>query len=467
MAKKKKKVNKITSESIENNENVMVKSAKSKNAKEKNKKKNTKKRKIKQNSRSTINDLTKAYAPKNDKPSTIAEELSKVTSIKSKEQVKKPKNIVLMVCFYVTICLAISVFCFIRFSRINTDNKYKEMYEELYKEVHETTSMLLLPTESNIIEKSVETVTDETETIEEIETTEETKEKTTKEEETSKEIVTAKKQEGKDAETTKKQETSKINEIIKRLETAKKYEVIKEETKAAPQETIKKAVLSNNARNQVQNNQQNGPALLRIMPHYDRELYSPATFYQYNDVDIKESFAQLSIYYDKIKSLVFGENVSFDDKGTNGILYLNYTYLNHFLGSANELMKNKYAALVDVQTSDRPIIFDFRNAKDMGMYYEIPANDGTKKLNLMVLKKAKVGFLQNFNLTTTLEILDIECNTRHNPYFDIEDVVGEYPKIRDKFKETAFNLNDMLYGSSFNMIRYDKKGYITDIFLKQ
>lgn len=382
-------------------------------------------------------DITKIYAPKRSEASTVSDELKKVTSSMSKEQIKKPRKIVFMVCFYMTLCLAAFVFCFIKFSKPkavdSSDNKYKEMYEELYREVHESTALLYeKETETSIVE------TVPTRDIEELLRAIEANKETNKET-----IETS---------TTKKVETKKAT--TKAIETT--------------QETVKTAIL-NKSKTPTTTVKQNTnlPVISKIIPKYDKELYSFSTYYQFDKDELQQAYNQLEMYYDKIKDLVFGQGISLNDKGTNGIIYLNYVNMKNFMTTVNDAIRAKYIALVDVQTSDAPLTFDFKNARDMDIYYEIPASDGKKRLNLMVLKKSKIGFSQSYNLTSTLEILDIEFNTKHNPYFDIEDVVGENPKIKGRFKEEAYNLDDMLYTTRFNRINYDKKGYITDIFYVQ
>lgn len=401
----------------------------------KNKKQAVEKKLSKKKKTNSSFDITKIYAPKRDEASTIGAELKKVTSSMSKEQVKKPRKIAFMVCFYVTLCVAVLIFCLIRFSKprvVDTsENKYKEMYEELYREVYETSEILY-------VDKN-ETET-ESETAREIE----------KETETIKKIVETTK---KEMETTNRAVETTRKEIETTKETVRT--AIFNKSTAKPQAGIKESTKSNNL------------AIEKVLPKYDRELYSFATFYQYDKADLQQTYNYLGMYYDKIKDLVFGNGITQNDKGINGIIYLNYNNMKNFMTTINDTIRAKYIALADVQTSDQPLTFDFKNARDMDMYYEIPASDGKKKLSLMVLKKAKVGFSQSYNLTSTLEILDIECNTKHNPYFDIDDIVGESPKIKEKFKEQAYNLDDMLYTTRFNHIKYDKKGYITDIFYIQ
>ena len=119
---------------------------------------------------------------------------------------------------------------------------------------------------------------------------------------------------------------------------------------------------------------------------------------------------------------------------------------------------------------------DFKNAKNQSLYYEIPATvyepagsnvsaNGTNKISVRVLKRAKVGYTESFSLTALLEVLDIECNTKHNPFFDVDDIVGANPKAVIDMKESGFDVRSMIDEEIFNYVLFDKKGYITALYM--
>ena len=398
----------------------------------------------------------------------IEDELLKVTNIKSIDQVKKPQKVVLMVAFYAVILIAILVFCLIRFSKPKNTNLLIEEsinYEFLTEEVVTTSERII---EESSTEQAKES-TNKTESVTKTESTKQIENKKTIEETTKNQVEeTTKKQV---EETTKKkvEETSKkkVEETTnKQVETTEKIE-----TKAWPK------------RNNVND----------ILPRYKEVIYAYPMFNQMSLEEIGFINTAITENYNAVKDKIFGEDVSFADKGTNGILYLNYTYLQKFIEAYtsnskqsyeqlpvapyyNYIMNDKFNYNYKTYTTNLNMKLDFKNAKNQGQYFEVPAtiyeptgssvsSNGINKINVRVLKKAKVGYTESFSLTSLLEVLDIECNTKHNPFFDIEDLIGANPKAITDMRESGFDVRNMIDDEIFNYVLFDKKGYITSLYM--
>lgn len=361
-------------------------------------------------------------------PKTIEDELLKVTNIKSVEQVKKPRKIALMITFYAVIIVAILVFSLIRFSKPNKNN--------------------LLLKESINYEYLTEEATSVTERIIEESSTENVKETSNKLLELTTKSINSYKS------TTEAEETT--SQIA---------------TKAWPKRT----------------------SVNDILPRFREVIYDLPTYYQMSLDEIGLINKSISDSYNAVKENVFGESVSFSNKGANGILYLNYTYLKEYMGAYTNDVKKSYDQLPVVPyynyvmndkfnfdfksyTTNLKMKLDFKNAKNQGLYYDVPATiyepngsnvsaNGTNKITVRVLKKAKIGYTESFSLTALLEVLDIECHTKHNPFFDIEDLIGNNPKAVTDMKESGFDVRSMIDDEIFNYVLFDKKGYITALYL--
>ena len=386
----------------------------------------------------------KKNVKENNPKVTVREELRKITNIKSVEQLKKPKKIAFMVCFYVFLFIALIAFLLIKFSRIKkveivfereTENRVIETIGETYYRddlfaINQSDAANL----DDITEEAGEEVIEET-----------TKAETTKKETTK-------------AETTRV-EDSEINETVK------------------PRQSTPRINLTS------------------ILPRYNTALYSYSTFYQMPLEEIGVVYNALEADYKQIENKLFGEAVTFTEKGKNGITYLNYTNLKDFITGFSDETRNLYDSLErapyysyimnktfeyshSTYTTNLRVWFDFRKAVDKGLYYEVPAiafepnnskvSKGREKiLNLRVLKKSNFGYSQSFELASLLEILDIECNTKHNPYFDIKELVGVNPSAVAKMFESEFNIPALISDSVFNYVLFDKKGYVTGAFMFQ
>lgn len=435
----------------------------------------------------------------------ISGELLKVSNIKSREQVKKPKRIIFLASVYSILMLSLVVALFIKLSKPkktllkDPDETFADVGEtrlllerEETEENNEVIEETLLEDEdfensSKLIferlkeasiekeKKKIENKKKETEeTTEEIieETTEEEIEETTEEiveettEETTKKIVkkeTIKKVSDKE-ETTKK---VVAKEETTEKETKKKNETEKEET------TIKKTTTDRKS-------------MSALLPNYKNVIYSIPFFNQFSINEIGILSKGIETGYKAIEDNLFGNDVPVETKGKNGVVYLNNLYISEFTKNYTSDTRQRYDRLPETSyaeyvlssdvgysnttyTNNLSVKFDFKNAKNETDYYEIPAifyeKDGnTKKYKVRVLKKAKVGFANDFNLSAMLEVLDIEWNTKNNPLFDIEECVGAIPKVKTTFKNPAFNIPEMLECDKFNKVFYDRKGYITAIF---
>ncbi len=378
-------------------------------------------------------------------PNTIEDELLKVTNIKSVEQVKKPRKIAFMIIFYAVIVIAVLVFCLIRFSKPNKNNlmlKESIDYEYLTEEAVTSTE--------RIIEESSTDLSSDRDTQDRLL------------ELTTKTIHSYNS-------TTEAEDTTREKETTKKEETTKKQETIS--TKAWPKRT--------SARD--------------ILPKYREVIYDYPTYFQMSLDELGLLNNLLAESYNAVKDNVFGEGVSFATKGANGILYLNYIYLKEYADSYNNDIKEIYDKLpvapyynyvmndkfnFDYKTysTNLKMKLDFKNAKNQGLYYEIPATvyepagsnisaNGTNKISVRVLKRAKVGYTESFSLTALLEVLDIECNTKHNPFFDVDDIVGANPKAVIDMKESGFDVRSMIDEEIFNYVLFDKKGYITALYM--
>lgn len=387
-------------------------------------------------------------APKKSGSKSIEDELLKVTNIKSIEQVKKPKKIAMMVSFYLIIALAVIVFYLIKFSKTkNSDLLLEESinYDFLTEKVEAT---------SRIVEESSSEMDYDNESSNKL------LELTTK-------SINSYKSTTEREETIKKPESTVVEEATKR-ETENKAQMT---TKAWPKRTNVKDIL----------------------PKFKDVIYDYPTYYQMSLEEIGVIDNAISENYNAIKDDVFGENVSFSNKGANGILYLNYTYLKEYTDAYNSSIKQSYEQLPVVPyynyimnekfnfdyktyTTNLKMKLDFKNAKNQSLYYEVPATvyeptgsnvsaNGTNKITVRVLKKAKIGYTESFSLTALLEVLDIECHTKHNPFFDIEHVVGANPKAIADMKESGFDVRSMIDDETFNYVLFDKKGYITALYM--
>ena len=223
-----------------------------------------------------------------------------------------------------------------------------------------------------------------------------------------------------------------------------------------------------------------------LLPNYKNVIYSIPFFNQFSINEVGILTKGIETGYKDIADNLFGDQVSVETKGKNGVVYLNNLYITEFTKNYTSDTRQRYDRLPETSyaeyvlssdvgysnityTNNLSVKFDFKNAKNETEYYEIPAvfyekNGTTQKHKVRVLKKAKVGFANDFNLSAMLEVLDIEWNTKNNPLFDIEECVGATPKVKSTFKNPAFNIPEMLECDKFNKVFYDRKGYITAIF---
>ena len=292
-------------------------------------------------------------------------------------------------------------------------------------------------------------------------------------------------------------ETSKRDETTKRDETKKPDENTEETTKkqvettkrqaetTKSQETTKREMTTTRA-------YPHRTSVNEILPRYKEVIYSYPTFYQMTFDEIGNLNSALSANYNEVKDNLWGQEISFDNKRVNGIVYLNYEYLQQYIEDYTSNVKQSYESLpvapyysyimndkfnydFKTYTTNLRMKLDFRSAKNQGLYFEIPAKiyepvdakvteNGYYNVALRVMKRAKVGFTENFALTSLLEILDIECHTKHNPFFDIEEVIGPAPTILPVMKESGFDVTTMIQEGEFNYIIIDKKGYVTGLY---
>lgn len=454
--------------------------------------KNTKKNSSKQTRKR--NDDISTYRSSSKK---IEDELLKVTNIKSIEQIKKPRRIALMIAFYAVVVIGILTFILIRFSKPKKTNLLLEEsinYEFL---TEDTTSKRIVEESSSdkMEEESLETIdyresSSERETKEATEKTTEkvTQKATEKVTEKTTEKVTEKKTERateKKIEKTTERKTESTTEsadISKRLMelTTKSADSYKLETVERETEPTMRAWPERRT-------------IAEILPRYKDVLYSYPTFYQMSLSEIGVINTALTENYGIAKNKLWGEEISFANKGTNGLVYLNYTYLQQYIENYtssvrqdydklklapyyNYIMNDKFHYDYKTYTTNLQLKLDFKNAKNQGMYYEIPAiiyepagtnvsSNGINRVDMRVLKKAKVGYTESFSLTSLLEVLDIECHTKHNPFFDIEDVIGMNPKAVSDMIGSGFDVRSLIEDEIFNYVLFDKKGYITALYM--
>jgi hypothetical protein len=423
----------------------------------------------------------------------IEDELQKVTNIKSIEQIKKPQKIALMVAFYTVIVIAILTFCLIRFSKPKNTNLLIEEsinYEFLTEEIVSTS-------EKNVEESSTDTddIKNDSQQNSDLLLA-----LTTKSADSYKSDTENKDESINKTESTKQIENKKtIEETIKKQveETTKKQ--VEETTKKQTEETSKKKV-EETTKKQVESTEKietkawpKRSNVNDILPRYKEVIYPYPVFNQMSLEEIGLINNAITENYNTIKDKVFGEDISFANKGTNGILYLNYTYLQQFIETYtstskqsyeqlpvapyyNYIMNDKFNFNYKTYTTNLNMKLDFKNAKNQGQYFEVPAtiyeptgssvsSNGINKINVRVLKKAKVGYTESFSLTSLLEVLDIECHTKHNPFFDIEDLIGTNPKAITDMRESGFDVRNMIDEEIFNYVMFDKKGYITALYM--
>lgn len=436
------------------------KSAKQKSA-NKTSKKTTAKSKSKSTSKATkskkISSTAISYTNKSS-AKTIEDELLKVTNIKSIEQVKKPKKIAMMISFYSILVLAVIVFCLIKFSRPKKNDLLLEesINYEFLTEKMETTSRIIVESSSNIDE-----TTDLRDRLTELTTKSINSYKT----ESTEEIA--------EVETTKKvEETTKQTEATKQKETTKQNETTKQpETKAWPI----------------------GTNINEILPRYKEVIYPYAVYNQMSMEEIGIVNSVLSENYKIVENRIFGEDIPFETKGSDGIIYLNYTYLKQYIEDYKNdikqvydqlpvapyydyIMNDKFKFNRQTYTTNLSMKLDFKSAKSKGAYFEIPATitepkganvsaNGINKTTLRVLKKAKVGYTESFSLSALLEVLDIECHTKHNPFFDVEEITGLSPKVINDMRESGFDVRSTIEDETFNYVLFDKKGYVTALYM--
>ena len=382
---------------------------------------------------------------------SIEDELLKITNIKSVEQIKKPKKIAMMISFYAIIALAIVVFCLIKFSKPKKSDLLLEEsinYDFLTEKIETTT---------RIIEES-SSENDETTNIRDRLTELTTKSINSYKTESTERVA--------EDEPTRQLETTKQNETKKQTETTKQLE-----TKSWPR----------------------GTSINEILPRYKEVIYPYAVYNQMSLEEIGIVNSILSENYRTIENRVFGEDIPFDTKGANGIIYLNYTYLKQYMEDYTRdtkqvydqlpvapyydyIMNDKFKFNHQTYTTNLNMRLDFKSAKSRGAYFEIPATiiepkgsnvstNGTNKTIVRVLKKAKVGYTESFALSALLEVLDIECHTKHNPFFDVEEITGLSPKIINDMRESGFDVRATIEDETFNYVLFDKKGYITALYM--
>lgn len=412
----------------------------------------------------------------NEKISTVSEELKKVSNFKSTDQLKKPRKIFFMACFYVVIILAVLIFVFIKLSNINkNDNQYSNYKETTVGLEDDIESSKFLPIE--VAKFDIET----NESIDIVEeTTEKSLETAEKVHETTEKLLKITEKTLESAENVH-EITEKVLETTKKvLETTEKVsettEKVLETTESAKDLIEKVEETTNKTVDKTKKTYLEIVDVATLLPKLDENIFSYATFYQYNLDELGTIYKYLESKNNSIKDRVFGE-IDFNEKGKNGIIYLNFMNIKNFMIDYNNFVPQSYeklgkTAYCDYLKNTRgvTIAIDFKNAKLAGLYYDIPAKcyepgvDKAKSITLKVLNKAKVGFSESFILTSMLEILDIEWHTKHNPYFDVEDVVGVDAKANKAIEGTSFNIPEMLEHSKFDYIVFDKKGYVTDIF---
>lgn len=407
----------------------------------------------------------------------IEDELQKVTNIKSIEQIKKPQKIALMVAFYTVIVIAILTFCLIRFSKPKNTNLLIEEsinYEFLTEEIVSTSK-------KNVEESSTDTddIKNDSQQNSDLLL-----------------ALTTKSADSYKSDTENKDESINKTESTKQIENKKTIEeTIKKQTEEASkkkvEETTKKQVeTTEKIETKAWPKRSN---INDILPRYKEVIYPYPVFNQMSLEEIGLINNAITENYNTIKDKVFGEDISFANKGTNGILYLNYTYLQQFIEAYasnskqsyeqlpvapyyNYIMNDKFNFNYKTYTTNLNMKLDFKNAKNQGQYFEVPAtiyeptgssvsSNGINKINVRVLKKAKVGYTESFSLTSLLEVLDIECHTKHNPFFDIEDLIGTNPKAITDMRESGFDVRNMIDEEIFNYVMFDKKGYITALYM--
>lgn len=421
--------------------------------------------------------LSTASTKKNSAKS-IEDELLKVTNIKSVEQVKKPKKIALMISFYSIIVLAILVFCLIKFSKPKRSDLLLEEsinYDFLTEKI-ETTSRIIVESSSENDEEVVFESQSDSVDIRDRLTELTTKSIDSYNTESTKRIS--------EVETTKQTETTKNGETTKKSETTKQVETTKKSETTKQVETTEQIVTKVWPK---------GNNVNEILPRYKEVIYPYSVYNQMSMEEIGIVNSALGENYKAVENKIFGEDVSFDTKGANGIIYLNYSYLKQYLEEYtsnnrqvydqlpvapyyNYIMNDKFKFNYQTYTTNLSMRLDFKNAKSKGAYFEIPATiiepkdaqvseNGIYKTLVRVLKKAKVGYTESFSLSALLEVLDIECHTKHNPFFDVDEIIGLSPKVVNDMRESGFDVRSMLDDDAFNYVLFDKKGYITALYM--
>lgn len=473
-------------------------------------KKNTKKTKFSKKSKysktifeSEQDDNENEIIAKKYKGDSVGDELLKVTNIMSKEQINKPKKMVLTITLYFVVFISIIIFLLIKFAKPQKSSVYLDKKLSVGAYDDEVFNNDYIYDENDYSEKLKEKIIEEKEKQKEYEKIKEIERESIKEtiEKEKAEYSSNINESKKEKSTIKSNNKDRLLDKLFDNKKSNKIEDIADESKEIVENKIIRDFTDNNqiTREDASLSDKNTNTYSNNLPqiNFKENIYSYATFYQYSKTKLDELLRNLTPLYDNVKNLIFGSDVDYTEKGTRGVIFLNYKYLSDFISEYSDekkfnyenlpetdyfmyIMNDKFKFDSSTRTTNLQLSASFDKAKDKGLYFEVPGifyepyPDGIrsdevkgkikKDVILKILKKAKIGFSQNFALASALEIIDMECGTKVNPYYCIEEIIGENPFIEAKAKENGYDVKNMLNTSYFNYVVFDKKGYITDIF---
>ena len=222
--------------------------------------------------------------------------------------------------------------------------------------------------------------------------------------------------------------------------------------------------------------------ITKIMPKFKDNLYSEATFDEFDIKILNKASKQLDEQISKVSNVIYGDNDHYE-KAKRRLLYMNRSNLRAVISSYSETYRNEYKKI------NKPNYYDYLknkefqydtnersnnlgafvyldNAVDKGIYYEIPAIYYEPVLLLTSeIKKIKNNEVFSISLplngtfldTTSSETYEFNSNIIHINKVDTlgEEVLVSTSSIIDKMNEEHLTSDDIINMSEDEAKEFD------------
>lgn len=220
----------------------------------------------------------------------------------------------------------------------------------------------------------------------------------------------------------------------------------------------------------------------RVMPKFRDNLYSEATFDEYDIKTLNKALKQLDEQIKKVSNVIYGDNDHYE-KAKRRLLYMNRSALRTAISSYSEMDRNEYDEIV------KPIYYDYLKteefqyskkersnnlgafvyideAKDCGMYYEIPAlyyepvlllTSEVKKINKNEVFSMSLPLSGNFIDATSSDTYEFNTNVIHINKIEtsVDEVLISTSSIADKINSENFTNEDIINMSDEDAEKFD------------